>query len=201
MLLLWVLLVLYPNPWGLVASVRRVISPGIDPVTVTSLSEALPSDPAVIEAMVLQAIPYAYDWETYGVPWYCPSVEEVLEKGKGDCKSRALVLGSVFEAKDIPYTISWSPLHVWVDYEGKEESGLEKTEARFYEQNPETGERSFQLPEVPLREATDLFWKGFWGAMPEARKVLLFCGLAALVAMRLTWFRRGVADPAQSGYH
>ncbi|GAG43530.1 unnamed protein product, partial [marine sediment metagenome] len=110
-------MILYPNPLNLVTSVQRIVNPNVDPVAVASLSKDMPSDPAAIERAVDQQIPYSYDWETHGMPWYLPSVEEVVQKGKGDCKARALVLASVFEAKEIPYTLNLSPIHVWVEYE------------------------------------------------------------------------------------
>jgi hypothetical protein len=188
---LWIFLVLYPNPLNLVTSLKRVASPQIDAVAVASLSQDVPDDPAAIESAVLQRIPYSYDWETYGMPWYCPSVKEALEKGKGDCKARALVLASLLEAKGIPYGISFSPVHMWVQYEGKAESGLENDEVKFYQQDPETGERSLRLPQISIGEAASMFWEGFWGPMPGVRKALLLCGLVGLVGVRFSLSKRG----------
>jgi len=85
--LLWIFLVLYPNPFNLIPSLQRIFNPDIDPVSVEPLSRDLPSDPVAIESAVLQQIPYCYDWEIYGMPWYLPTVEEVLERGEGDCKA------------------------------------------------------------------------------------------------------------------
>jgi transglutaminase-like putative cysteine protease len=189
--LLWILLVLYPNPLNLIVSLQRAFNPDIDPVFAESLSRELPSDPVAIEDAVLQRIPYSYDWESYGMPWYVPTVEEILEKGKGDCKARALVLASVFETKGIPYRISWSPIHMWVEYEGKEETAIENPSVEFYQQDPETGERSFRLPEIPFSDVMYSFWQGFWDPMPGARKALLLIGLPALVKLRLSWFKKG----------
>lgn len=187
--LLWVLFVLYPNPLNLVASLQRILNPDIDPVSVERLSRGLPSDPVAIESTVLERIPYRYDWEVYGMPWYFPTVEEVLERGEGDCKARALVLASVFEAKNIPYRINWSPIHVWVDYDGKEETSIENPRVNFYQQDCETGQRSFQLPEIALRDVLDSLGQGFWIPMPGMRKALLVFGLLALVTLRLGWFK------------
>lgn len=188
---LWILLVLYPNPLNLVTSVRRIADSDIDPVAVASLSKQVPDDPAAIERAVDQQIPYSYDWETYGMPWYFPSVEEVLQKGKGDCKGRTLVLASVFEAKDIPYTLNLSPIHMWVKYEEKEATKLENPGVKFYQQDPETGERSLQVPNIPVGDIMDSFQRGFWEPMPGLRKALLLCGLTALIGLRLRWSRRG----------
>lgn len=193
LLVLWVLLVLYPNPVRLAVSIQRLIDPGIDAPAVESVSAGLPSDPAAIEDSVLKGIPYGYDWEVYGIPWYFPTVDEVLQKGEGDCKGRALVLASVLEAKDIPYSLNTSPVHVWVDYEGKEETDLENQNAGFYELDPETGERSFGLPRIDPIEAMEAFWQGFWPPMPVARKVLLMAGVIGLIAGRVIWSREASA--------
>ena len=95
---LWILFVLYSNPLNLIISIQRVLN--------------FDADPAAIEKAVLAIIPYRYDWELYGMPWYCPTIEEVLARGKGDCKARALVLASVLEAKSIPYQVYSSPMHM-----------------------------------------------------------------------------------------
>ena len=64
-------------------------------------------------------MPYLYDWQTVGVPWYFPTTREVVEEGRGDCESRALVLASILEQKGIPWTLTMSIDHLWVDYPGK----------------------------------------------------------------------------------
>jgi hypothetical protein len=193
--ILYILLVLYPNPLNLVLSLQRTFNPNVDPVSVASLARDLSSDPVAIESAVLQRIPYSYDWEAHSMPWYFPTAEEVLEKGAGDCKSQALILASVFEAKNIPYHFNVSLMHMWVEYEGKEETPLENAEVKFYQQNPETGERSFQLPEIPFRDVFVSFWQGFWEPMPGMRKALLLFGLPALVKLRLVWFKKVRSNP------
>lgn len=190
-LVLWILLVLYPAPWKLVISIQRGIDPGIDPAAVETLASDLPDDPAIIERIVLQQlIPYSHDWEVYSMPWYVPTVGEALEKGRGDCKARALVLASILEVKDIPYRLNWSPNHVWVEYENKEETPLENPDVKFYQQDPETGDRSFQLPDIPFGTVWDSFCDGFWTPMPLVRKILLVPCSLILIIMRLVWFRR-----------
>jgi len=189
LLVLWILFVLYPNPLNLPISIQRVFNLDIDPGAVDSMAGDFPSAPTAIEKTVLERIPYHYDWEVYSMPWYFPTVEEVLEKGEGDCKARALVLASIFELKNIPYRVNLSPIHAWVDYEGKEETSIENAKVKFYQQDPETGERWFQFPEIDLREVMDSIWRGFWIAMPDVRKALLISGLLALVGARVVWFK------------
>lgn len=190
LLVLWLLLVLYPNPLRLAVSAQRLANPRVDPVAVESLAAGLPADPAAIEAAVVKSVPYSYDWEVYAMPWYFPTVEEVLKNGEGDCKARAIVLASILEAKGIPYRINSSPMHVWVDYEGKVEDELENPGAGFYEVDPQTGARSLQFPKVSVTKVMGTAWQGFWPPMPLVRKVLFVGGLVALVAIRVIWSRR-----------
>jgi hypothetical protein len=193
---LWIIFVLYPNPLNLIISIHRVLNFNADPGAVESVLNDLPSDPVDIEQAVLARIPYRHDWELYGMPWYCPTVEQVLEKGRGDCKARALVLASVLEAKNITYQIRSSPMHIWVDYESKQETSIENPQVEFFQYDPETGERQFQIPHIRLSEATDAFRKAFWGPMPEARKALLISGLLALIAARVILRKKRVAQLA-----
>lgn len=188
-LVLWVCFVLYPNPLGLARSIRRLATPSVDPAAVESLAATLPSDPAAIEEGVLQSLPYRYDWQLYGMPWYFPTVDEALNKSAGDCKARAIVLASVLEAKGIPYQIRSSPIHVWVEYEGKAASPLEDPGAGFYQVNPGTQTRSLRLPTISLGEFASTTWQGFWPPMPFARKTILLSGLALLLAVRIAWPR------------
>jgi len=154
----------------------------------------LPSDPADIEKAVLARIPYRHDWEVYSMPWYCPTIEQVLERGDGDCKARALVLASVLEAKNISYQVHSSPMHVWVEYEGKQETSIENAQVEFYQYDPETGERQFQIPHIGLSKVMDSFWRAFWDPMPDSRKALLISGLLALIAARVILRKRKTAQ-------
>jgi hypothetical protein len=149
---LWILFVLYPNPLNLIISLQRVFNFDSDPGAVEFMLNDLPSDPVAIEEVVLARIPYRHDWKVYGMPWYCPTIEEVLEREplEGDCKARALVLASVLEAKNISYQVNYSPTHVWVNYEGKQETPIENDQVNFSTRYPETGERRFQIPKISI---------------------------------------------------
>jgi len=180
LLVLWVLLILYPNPVQLVASIQRTIDPSIDPECVASLAQEMPDDPAAVELAVCQMFPYSYDWQSHGMPWYFPTVQEVVEKGQGDCKARALVTASILEQKGIPYSLQFSPIHMWVEYEGKESNSLENSGALFYGLDPDTGERVVRLPGISLKEAAEASWNGFWPPMPLLRKALMLGGISLL---------------------
>ena len=192
--ILWILFVLYPNPLKLVISIHRVFNFDADPSAVEFMLNDLPSDPVDIEKAVLARIPYHHDWEVYSMPWYCPTVEEALKKGEGDCKARALVLASILEAENITYQIRLSPIHVWVDYEGKNETSMENAQVEYYQYDPQTGERRFQIPHFALGEVMDSFWQAFWDPMPDYRKALLISGLLALVGARVILRKKRVAQ-------
>lgn len=188
-LALWLLLVLYPNPFTLALSIHRASVFQVDPGAVDFILADLPSDPEAIEKVVLTMIPYRYDWEVYKVPWYFPTVKEVLERGQGDCKARALILASIFKARGIPYRVNLSPIHIWIDYQGKEETPIENARVMFLQQDPETGRRIFQIPRIGIDEVLESFRQAFWSPMPQERRLLLLLGLAALIAIRATWLR------------
>jgi len=186
-LLLWTLLVLYPNPYRLVVSVARVVNPPVSPSAVESMAQGTPPDPLELERFVLQEFPYQYDWVTYGVPWYFPTAEEAIYEGTGDCKTRFVVLSSLFEMHDIPYEQTISLTHFWVSYEGKEEEGIEKSEYAWLIRD-ETGTR-VQPPGEELRDVWEAFREAFWEHMPPGRKLLFVLGpLISLLLGSGRWF-------------
>jgi len=182
---LYVFLVLYPNPFNIFVSVHRVFNPDIDPAAVEPLLEGLPSEPAAIEQEILRRIPYKYDWQTHGMPWFFPRTADIVERREGDCKARAVVLASVFENLDVPYRINSSFVHVWVEYENKAETAFENPRAKFYQQDPETGRRFWQFPEIDWKLWFDSTVEGLWTVMPVVRKLLLVFGVMAIVAARV----------------
>jgi hypothetical protein len=195
--IVWIIFVLYPNPINFIISIQRVSNFHADSGAVEFMLNDLPSDPASIEKTVLAEIPYRHDWEVYGMPWYCPTVEQVLVRGTGDCKSRALVLASVFEAKGIPYQVNLSPTHVWVDYEGKQDTSIENDQVKFYQRDPETGETQFQIPHMATSKVMNAFWQSFWDPMPASRKALLISGPLALIAARVIFRKKKIAQTSK----
>lgn len=177
LVLLWTLLVLYPNPQRLLVSVPRVWSPSVDAAAVRELAATLPDDPRAIEAFVnTTLVPYAVPWQTYGVPWYVPTVSEVLAEGQGDCQARAIVLASLLEAKGIPATFVGSFDHLWVDYPGKQPTPIENASVAIVAQEPD-GAYRFRWPEViDWRTSWAIERAYFWDAMPGERLALLLAG-------------------------
>jgi hypothetical protein len=194
--ILWILFVLYPNPANLVVSIQRVLNFDADPDAVESmLNDFPPFDAADIEIAVLSKIPYRLDWELYGMPWYCPSIEQVLERGAGDCKARALVLASVLDARNITYQIHSSPIHIWVDYDNKQENAIENAQVEFYEYDHETGDRRFRIPDIGVGKLMDSWGQQFWAPMPDGRKILLIGGLLGLIVARVLLRKKKAVQP------
>ncbi len=176
--LAWFLLTLYPRPGLLGLSLYRTFQPPVDSGAVELLLSELPAfqDPVELEKHLLATIPYQYDWQTYNMPWYFPHPAEALLQGTGDCKTRLIVLASTFEALSIPYVLHVSPVHIWIDYEGKIETSIEHEAAALYVHD---GERfRFQLPDIDWRQGWKMFWEAFWTAMPRQKKITLLLGLS-----------------------
>ena len=130
--LAWILVMLYPDPGMLLRSVRNTVRPQIQPQAVAAIARQLPNDPNAIEAYVLdRQVPYAYDWQSAGVPWYFPTTAEAVRAGRGDCESRAVVLASILTAKGIPNALRMSFDHIWVQYPGKQSNALENAGVQF----------------------------------------------------------------------
>lgn len=189
-LILWILFVLYPSPLNLFVSIHRFVNPPVDPVAVEPILDDLPSDPVAIEQAILARISFRLDWELHGMPWYFPTVDQVLERGQGDCKARALVLASVLKAKAISAEVNSSPVHVWVDYEGKEDNSIENDQVKFFQNDPETGEKRLQIPQIDLGALVDSWRQQLWTSMPTDRKAPLLSGMVALIAARVVLYNK-----------
>jgi len=162
---------LYPNPAPLIISVHRVFCPPVDSYFVGHIAEKFTGmTPGEIEEHI--EIPYYYDWETYNLPWYFPTVEEAVAKGKGDCKTKMIIFSSVLEYHRLPYSISASLTHIWVDYEERKPRGNEGPELAMFSFGP--GETpSIKTPqEIRGRASLKSFRRGFWDCMPIERKSL-----------------------------
>ncbi len=174
--LIWSLYVFYPNPTDLAKSIHRVFNPPISPADFDHLFVKIENDPSSIELAVKDTFPYQYDWVTYNKPWYFPTPQEIIKKGKGDCKTRLLVLASVLEARKIPYSMSASPTHVWINYEGRSFARNELPEMQIMSVN-EYGKRVVTVPKVKWKRSARLFKEGFWDYMPNEKKTLFLIGV------------------------
>jgi hypothetical protein len=125
-----VLFTLYPNPLFLVRHVQRSLSPSalIEPGNprLDELDRELtrrvgPSGAAEFEdvldqtqRLVYERVPYSYDWHNWGCANYFPTVNEVFERGRSDCKGMAVLAASLLARRGVQATLVSDLSHVWV---------------------------------------------------------------------------------------
>ena len=91
---------------------------------VNLVAASLPANGGAIEQYVDAHVHYTYDFQAYGAIWYLPTPCDGLISQLGVCMSKAVLTASSFEAKGIPYTLSVSPIHFWVNYSGKPQTNF-----------------------------------------------------------------------------
>jgi hypothetical protein len=175
----------YPRPLLAFRTLRNARRPEIDPVAVEQLATGLPDDADLIWRRVQTGIvPYAFDWQVYGVPYYFPTLAEALEHGRGDCKSQALVFGSLLAAKDIPFRLLVSPDHIWADCSRRRPGPLEDPDlavAEFRDGRWHLLRPSRLAARTNLRVSAEAYWR----AAPGHRRLVLVAALGGLALLGL----------------
>ena len=67
-----------------------------------------------VERCVNRRVSYAFDWETWGVADYLPTVDEVLAGGREDCDGRAVLAASLLHHMGYTAELVTDFVHVWV---------------------------------------------------------------------------------------
>jgi hypothetical protein len=177
---LWIGAVVYPDPRPLVTSLARLKSPPIDAAAATSVAATLPNNYKVIEDFSLDYVQYLPAWTVYGLPWYFPTVQEVLRDHAGDCQARALLAASIYEAKGMPYTLRYSFDHVWVDYPGKQPPAMEDPATSFVADKG--GGWLAKLPtRIPLWSILKVRVAYHWSPMPWLQKITILLGVVLII--------------------
>ena len=128
LLLLTVFFVCYPYPWIFIRHIEHTIEPDrmIKPdsaALIPLLEELSPqidgvTDPTellkVVQKFVYTKIEYAFDWETWGVVDYLPTVEEVVVAGREDCDGRAVLAVSLLRNLGVDAQLVSDGVHTWV---------------------------------------------------------------------------------------
>lgn len=137
-----VVLVLYPKLWLVPVWLARLsdLNGVLDPdhpglaelearVVAESRGAPLAEMVPVIERTVCDRIPYAFDWETWGVMDYLPTVDEVLAQGREDCDGRAVVAASLLRRLGHHAWLVTDLQHMWVV--ARDETGAEPVEVEL----------------------------------------------------------------------
>ena len=125
---LTVFLVCFPYPNLFVRHLRHwknpnaLIEPGAPALQpwVEELRPELPADLPPREALkrverfVYEKVPYDWDWNTWGLSDYLPTVTELIEMGKEDCDGRAVIAASLLQNFGFKAQIVTDFAHVWV---------------------------------------------------------------------------------------
>lgn len=137
-------LVLYPKLWllptwvGRARDLNSLVEPeqvelaSLEAEVFTELSDANAGRGTLeaVQRVVCRRIPYAWDWEVWGVAEYLPTVAEVFEQGREDCDGRAVVAASLLRRMGHDAWLVSDLLHMWVatpEGETMSPTGAEKT--------------------------------------------------------------------------
>jgi hypothetical protein len=176
----WVGAVVYPDPRPFFTSMARLRNPPVDAAAASGLAATLPDDYKVIDDYVADYVPWTSAWALYGLPWYFPTVSEVIVDRGGDCQAQAVLMASILEAKGMPYTLRYSFDHVWVDYPGKAVTALEDPDTSFVSDEGEGWLAS--LPDkFPLWTIIKERVQYHWSPMPFVQKLLIILGAAVII--------------------
>lgn len=113
------LLVRHLVHWSNPASLIEPHAPALEPLA-EALAAELPVGPPAwdtlrfVERFVYRAIPYAWDWDTWGMADYIPTVAEVVQKGREDCDGRAVLAASLLQRIGVQAQLVSDITHVWV---------------------------------------------------------------------------------------
>lgn len=126
--LLTVLVVCFPWPAAFVRHVQRwrdpnaLVQPEAPEIKALAdelrprLTDELPPAEVlwIVEQFVYKKLPYAWDWDTWGMADYIPTVEEALRSGREDCDGRAVVAASLLRNLGFKADLVSDFAHVWV---------------------------------------------------------------------------------------
>ncbi len=183
---LWSLLVCYPDPAIFVRNFLRYRRLPIDPKIDAKMAWPLPRKASSIESFVDGVLIPTSDWKQYRVPWYVPTASEVVHSLRGDCESKAVLLGSLLAGQGIPFQVRASFNHIWIDYQGRQPRPGETADVAYLEGPP--GRFGIHWPrKVDWRGLLVVQKEQLWEEMPPARKQLWLLGLVWLAVAALSW--------------
>ncbi len=158
----------------------RLRHPPVDAQAAAGVAAKLPNDYKVIEDFSNSYVHWLPAWNVYGLPWYFPTVTEVLADHAGDCQAQALLMASILKAKGMPYTLMYSFDHVWVDYPGRLVTKLEDPATSFVS-NAGKGWLALLPTKFPLWTYVKVRVNFHWTPMPFLLKLLIVLGSGAII--------------------
>lgn len=176
----WIGAVVYPDPRPFFNSVARLRNPPVDGVAAAEIAATLPDDYKVIEDYVAGYVAWEPAWTVYGLPWYFPTVSEVIADRVGDCQAEAILTASILQAKGLPYTLRYSFDHVWVDYPGKGVTALEDPATAFVSNEGE-GWLAGLPDKFPIWSILKQRTAYHWTPMPLLQKFLIVFGAMVII--------------------
>ncbi len=202
----WIGAVVYPNPRPFIDSLSRLKHPPVDGGAAAGIATQIPDDYRAVEDFVARYVPWKSAWTVYNLPWYFPTVKEIIRDQAGDCQAQALLMASILEAKGMPYTLMYSFDHVWVDYPGRAVTTLEDPSTSFVTDEGEGWLAS--LPDkFPIWTIVKVRVAYHWTPMPFVQKSLIVLGALIIFGwgerrffMRVArWFGRPETRRGPSG--
>ena len=195
-----VLIVCFPSPALFVQHVRHWRDPNalVEPDAaalaplVAELRSELTEDLSAretlrhVERYVHRKIPYEWDWNTWGLADYLPTVTETIEMGKEDCDGRAVVAASLLRNLGFDAKLVTDFAHMWVKTERGETMGPGRRKAAV------ATDRGFQFKLAGLAELPRAFAYGL-AVFPVLREVILLVIAWGLMLSRGGGVWRGAA--------
>jgi hypothetical protein len=190
LVVVWIGAVVYPDPRPFFTSVARLRHPPVDALAAADVAAGLPNNYKTIEDFSNTYVTWKPAWTVYGLPWYFPTVKELLADHAGDCQAQALLMASILSAKGMPYTLMYSFDHVWVDYPGRQVTQLEDPATAFVS-NAGKGWLAWLPHRLPLWSILKVRVAYHWTPMPLMDKILILLGSAVIVGYgERRFFRR-----------
>ena len=142
-----------------------------------------------VQKAVYQRIPYAWDWEVWGVCDYLPTVAEVFEKGREDCDGRAVVAASLLRRMGFQADLVSDLLHVWVSTPAGETMSPTGGEKTF------VGTKTGTKPKISWKLLNNFSRGVSYGisVFPLLREIILLVTLCALTIQPRSHVWRRVA--------
>lgn len=118
------------NPDALIEPNAPSLQPWVEELRLQLPADLPPQDALRrVEKFVYEKVPYEWDWNTWGLSDYLPTVEEVVSKGKEDCDGRAVIAASLLRNFGFESRIVTDFAHVWVQTDKGDAMGPGKRKA------------------------------------------------------------------------